>query len=169
MICTAFIVSYIVTEVKCQVLIHELSLKSLWGLVVKRGLWRFASRDLFCGFPFCFNTSHMFHNIGVLCMKTCTRSRINDYTFNNNLCSLCPSTTLHTSSNVSCHDVFKVQQWFNEHIHHWKTENSNMKGKCSPHRGLSDFNYLSGECIFTFLSKHCWPLRISEHKNVLHM
>lgn len=30
-----------------------------------------------------------------------------------------------------------------------------------PHDGLSNFNYLSGECILTCASKHWWPLLIS--------
>lgn len=40
-------------------------------------------------------------------------------------------------------------------------ENS-MKGKYNPHHGVSNFNYLSGECIFTCLSKQFWPPMMSK-------
>lgn len=39
---------------------------------------------------------------------------------------------------------------------------NNMKGKYNPHHGVSIFNYLSGECIFTCLSKQFWPPMMSE-------
>lgn len=45
----------------------------------------------------------------------------------------------------------------------------NMKEKHSPHCTVSNFNYLSGECVFTCLSKQIWPPVMSEYRRTLHI